>query len=113
MTFVLMEQLKESNNMPIYAYEGHMGGIYFSQFEYDLDDLYCEQCGDYDWLIGEACNAKDMIAKLSDYLAVDSYESGYNFVEVLADMKKYFDDIPSLEEAKEIVRSTRKEDEDE
>lgn len=44
--------------MSVYAYENHMGGIYFSQFKYDIDDLYCEQCGDYDWLIGEAYNAK-------------------------------------------------------
>ena len=99
--------------MPIYAYESHMGGIYFSQSEYDVDDLYCEQCGDYDWLIGEADNAKDMVAKLADYLVVEPYDGGYDLSEVLEDMNKYFDDIPSLEEAREIARSVRKESEDE
>lgn len=99
--------------MPIYAYESHMCGIYFSQSEYDVDDLYCEQCGDYDWLIGEASNAKDMITKLANYLAIEPYDGGYNLAEVLEDMNKYFNDILSLEEAREIARSARKEDEDE
>lgn len=99
--------------MSVYAYENHMGGIYFSQFKYDIDDLYCEQCGDYDWLIGEAYNAKNMITKLADYLVVEPYDGGYDLAEVLEDMKYYFNNVPSLEEAREIARSARKEGEDE
>lgn len=34
--------MKEKIIMPIYIYESHMGGIYFSDNEYDVDDLYCE-----------------------------------------------------------------------
>lgn len=40
--------------MPVYIYESHMGGIYFSDYEYDYDDLYCEECGDSDTFIGTA-----------------------------------------------------------
>ena len=36
-----------------YLYEGHMGGLYTSDYYIDPDELYCEQCGDSDWLLGE------------------------------------------------------------
>ena len=38
----------------MFIYESHMGGLYTSSEELDWDMLYCETCGDYDWLIGEA-----------------------------------------------------------
>ncbi len=38
----------------MYWYASHLGyGLYSSQHELDLDDLYCDQCGDYDEYIGE------------------------------------------------------------
>ena len=37
----------------MYLYESHMGGLYTSENELDYEYLYCEQCGDNDWLIGE------------------------------------------------------------
>lgn len=36
-----------------YLYENHMGGLYTSDYYIDPDELYCEQCGDSDWLLGE------------------------------------------------------------
>lgn len=38
----------------IYIYEGHMGNLYTSDEPLDYDELYCEQCGDSDWLLGYA-----------------------------------------------------------
>ena len=38
----------------MYIYEGHMGSLYTSDEALDYEDLYCEQCGDSDWLIGYA-----------------------------------------------------------
>ena len=38
----------------MYIYEGHMGGLYTSDEPLDYEDLYCDQCGDSDWLIGYA-----------------------------------------------------------
>lgn len=35
-----------------YLYESHFGGLYTSDRKLDFRDLYCEQCGDSDWLIG-------------------------------------------------------------
>lgn len=37
-----------------------------------------------------------MVTKLADYLVIEPYDGGYNLAEVLEDMNKYFDDIPSL-----------------
>ena len=38
----------------MYIYENHMGGVYASDELLDDGDLYCEQCGDWDFLIGWA-----------------------------------------------------------
>ena len=37
----------------MYIYENHLGGIYWSNSQLDYDDLYCDECGDSDSLIGE------------------------------------------------------------
>lgn len=34
----------------IYIYESHLGGLYISDEELSLDEMYCETCGDYDYL---------------------------------------------------------------
>ena len=34
----------------MYIYECHMGGLYTSDEPLDYEDLYCEECGDSDWL---------------------------------------------------------------
>jgi len=47
-----------------YIYEGHMGGLYCSDCE--IEDTYCEQCGDSDWLIGTANTAKEAWELLKD-----------------------------------------------
>ena len=31
-----------------------MGGLYTSDEPLDYEDLYCEECGDSDWLVGYA-----------------------------------------------------------
>ena len=38
----------------MYIYEGHLGGLYTSDEPLDYEDLYCEECGDSDSLIGYA-----------------------------------------------------------
>jgi hypothetical protein len=42
----------------MYIYEGHMGSLYTSDRYLDYKDLYCEQCGDSDWLIGNAATGE-------------------------------------------------------
>ena len=43
----------------MYIYESHLGGLYTSDEYLDYDDLYCEQCGDSDWLIGYATTKEE------------------------------------------------------
>ena len=47
-----------------YIYESHMGGLFCS--DDIIEDTYCEQCGDSDWLIGSANNIKEAWELLKD-----------------------------------------------
>ena len=53
----------------MYIYEGHMGDLYATYDELDIDELYCEQCGDSDWLVGYAETREEAWALLKDYTA--------------------------------------------
>ena len=88
-----------------YVYSSHLGGLYCSDEELDWDDLYCEQCGDSDWFIGEFDSAKDVLAYMADDIDVDN--SGGWILEMLLEDLKSFDDVPSLAEAENIVRKNR------
>lgn len=48
-----------------YIYEGHLGSIYTTSYELDYDDLYCEQCGDSDYFVGEV----ETVGELLDTVA--------------------------------------------
>lgn len=50
----------------MYIYEGHMGSLYTSYDALDYEDLYCEQCGDSDWLIGYADTREEAWDLLKD-----------------------------------------------
>ena len=43
----------------MYIYEGHLGGLYTSEEPIEYEDLYCEECGDSDNLLGYAETRKD------------------------------------------------------
>lgn len=66
----------------MYIYEGHMGGLYASDEPLEYEDLYCEECGDSDWLIGYAETREEAWNLLKD--DTDIYGSGgwdYNYVQ--------------------------------
>lgn len=44
----------------VYIYESHLGGLYVEEEEIPWDNLYCETCGDSDWLVFSADNLKDV-----------------------------------------------------
>lgn len=51
----------------MYIYENHLGGgLYTSDYELDYEDLYCEQCGDSDWFVGEAETKEEAYELLKD-----------------------------------------------
>lgn len=66
----------------MYIYQSHMGGLYTSDYELDWDDLYCEECGDSDTLIGFANTRKEAWKILKDDTDING--SGgwdYNYIQ--------------------------------
>lgn len=55
----------------MYIYEGHMGSLYTSDTFLEYDDLYCEQCGDSDWLVGHADTGEGAWNLLKDSTDID------------------------------------------
>lgn len=55
----------------MYIYEGHMGSLYTSYDVLEYEDLYCETCGDCDWLIGYADTKEKAWTLLKDYTDID------------------------------------------
>jgi hypothetical protein len=45
----------------MYIYENHMGGFYTTDEMLDDDSLYCETCGDHDWLLGQADTKEEFL----------------------------------------------------
>lgn len=43
----------------MFIYENHLGGFYDLEEELDVEELYCEQCRDFDYLIGEANSVEE------------------------------------------------------
>ena len=72
----------------MYIHENHMGGLYASYEFLGYDELYCEQCGDSDILIGYAETKEDAYNLLKNDIDVfdeDVYDMDYveRFVESL------------------------------
>ena len=64
----------------MYIYESHMGGLYVSDMAISCEDLYCEQCGDSDWLLGYAETREEAWGFLKDYTDINGsggYEMEY------------------------------------
>ena len=62
----------------MYIYESHLGGLYTSNEYLDYDDLYCEQCGDSDWLIGCATTRAEAWELLKDDTDING-SGGWNY----------------------------------
>lgn len=58
----------------MYIYESHLGGIYFSEEELDDEFLYCDQCGDDDWEIGEADTYEEAKSLIIEHYKSYGYE---------------------------------------
>lgn len=70
----------------MFIYENHLGGLYASDDRLDFDELYCEECGDSDWLIGEAntrAEAWELLKELIDLNCNGGYDFEYvkNFIQ--------------------------------
>lgn len=99
--------------MSVYVYESHLGGLYTSDDYIPFDELYCEQCGDSDYEIGEFDTFEDFLKSYADNIYVDDGDGGYYLDVVMSDVGCAFDDNLTREEAASIVKAERKELEDE
>ena len=61
----------------MYIYEGHMGGFYSSDEPKDNNELYCEECGNSDWLYGYFEEDLSGLLKFIRYMSFDDYDLSY------------------------------------
>lgn len=98
--------------MSVYVYESHFGGLYTSDDYIPSDELYCEQCGDSDYEIGQFDTFEEFLRYYADNIYVDPWDGGYDIDLVISDVGYAFDDNLTKEEAANIVRAAKKEMED-
>lgn len=97
----------------MYLYQSHMGGLYCSDYLQSIEETYCEQCGDYDWYLGNYDSAIEILKDLADEIDANDGHGGYAIEDVLNTLY-VFEDFPDYNTAIEIVRNNRaKESEDE
>mgnify|MGYP007025966197 CR=1 FL=1 len=99
--------------MGVWVYESHLGGLYTYDNPLPVEDLYCEECGDSDWDLGEFETLRDFLRYYADNICVDECEGGYPLDVVLDDIAHRFDDNLTWDEAACIVWEARKELEEE
>lgn len=98
--------------MSVYVYESHLGGLYTSDDYIPYDELYCEQCGDSDYEIGQFETFEEFLRYYADNICVDPLDGGYSLDLVISDVGCAFDDNLTKEEAENIIRMAKKEMED-
>ena len=99
--------------MSVWVYEGHLGGLYTSDYPVPDEELYCETCGDSDWEIGVFGTFAEFLKYYADNIHVDEGDGGFDLDFVISSVMYSFDDILTREEAANIVREARKETEGE
>lgn len=100
--------------MGVWVYESHLGGLYTEDHPVPVEDLYCEECGDSDWNLGEFETLRDFLRYYANNIYVDDEcDGGYSLEGVLDDIAHWFDDNLTWDEAACIVWEARKELEEE
>ena len=79
----------------MYIYESHMGGLYVYDDELDFEDLYCEECGDFDFLLGYAETREDAWNLLKDDTDING-SGGWNYDYVQEFLKNWEDQFERI-----------------
>ena len=92
----------------MWAYESHVGGLYFRDERVSTRDLYCIQCGDFDEELGNFESAVKFLEYFAPRISADDDDfCVYPLDGVLRVLNLYFDDVPDYNKAVEIVRANR------
>ena len=95
----------------MWAYESHLGGLYFEDERVSTRDLYCIQCGDFDEELGNFESAVKFLECFAPRIWVNDDDCGiYPLDDILRRLRLYFDDVPNYDKAVEIVRANREVD---
>ena len=94
-----------------YVYEGHLGGFYTSDVLIDSDELYCEECGDYDYELGHYATFRKFLEVYANDIDADDGWGGYTLDSVI-EIADDFDDKLTKEEVKAIVIANRTEEDE-
>lgn len=95
----------------MWAYESHLGGLYFDDERVSTRDLYCDQCDDSDEELGNFDSAVKFLERLAPMISADDDDFGiYPLDGILRALKLHFDDVPDYDKAAEIVRANREVD---
>lgn len=73
-----------------YLYEAHLGGLYTADTVQNYEDTYCEQCGDSDFLLGEACTREEAWEILKDGTDIDG-SGGWDYDYVQEFLSNHFE----------------------
>ena len=95
----------------MWAYESHLGGLYFDDERVSTVNLYCDQSDDSDEALGNFDSAVKFLERLAPMISAD-YDDFciYPLDGILRALKLYFDDVPDYDKAVEIVRANREVD---
>lgn len=91
----------------MWAYESHLGGLYFRDERLSARDLYCSQCDDFDWELGNFESAVKFLECLAPMISASDGFGIYPLKGVLSVLRLYFDDVPDYDKAAEIVMANR------
>lgn len=77
-----------------YLYESHLGKLYISDYYINDDELYCEECGDSDWLLGQFDSIEEFWNLIEDKCDING-SGGYSLQYIYPKLVNEFD-LPDL-----------------
>ena len=97
--------------LTMYIYEGHLGGLFASEYSIPFDRLYCETCGDSDRELGNVETVEELIALLADDIAWPAGRGGWALEHIMELIDHVFpDSLITYAMVKKLIRKARRAD---
>lgn len=91
----------------MYLYKSHLDDLYWSEYEISFDELFCEICGDYDYMIEYFESTEEVLKSLADNICINSNDCGNFDIEYILEVVDIFDDCLVLDDAIKIVMENK------